>query len=83
MAKNLNTKGKCSTKNNTKKQTWLDTFLGKYTWYRRLRKGVWYKHEYTEDASELTFVPDDTFWARYKNINRYSRVISSENYDWN
>ena len=62
------------------KQTWIDVYLGKYKWYRRLRKGCWYKHQFTKYAQELTFLPGRTWWARYGEINRYSIVIAIENY---
>ncbi len=63
------------------KQTWLDVYLGGFKWYRKLRKGTWYKHSFTEDAQELTFVAGNTWWARYGKINRYSNVIKTENYN--
>lgn len=59
-------------------QTWLDVYLGKFKWYRKMRKGTWYKHQFTKDAEELTFRQGDTWWARYGKINRYSDVISTE-----
>jgi hypothetical protein len=62
------------------KQTWIDVYLGKYKWYRRLRKGCWYKHQFTKDAQELSFLPGKTWWARYREINRYSIVIAIETY---
>jgi hypothetical protein len=60
------------------KQTWVDTYLGRYKWYRKLRKGYWYQHKFTIDAEQLTFQQDNTFWARYGEINRYSIVIKQE-----
>ena len=60
------------------KQTWLDTYFGGFKWYRKLRKGTWYKHQFTKDAEELTFLQGDTWWARYDKINRYSDVIATE-----
>jgi hypothetical protein len=62
------------------KQTWIDTYLGRYSWYRKLRKGYWYKHQFTKDAQELTFPQGKTWWARYGEINRYSIVIKQEIY---
>jgi hypothetical protein len=46
-------------------QTWIDTYLGRFFWYRKLRKGYWYKHQFTKDAQELTFPQGKTWWARY------------------
>lgn len=60
------------------KQTWLDVYLGKFKWYRKLRKGTWYKHQFTKDAEELTFPQGNTWWARYGKINRYSDVVATE-----
>lgn len=60
------------------KQTWIDVYLGKYKWYRKLRKGTWYKHRFTQDAQELSFLPNKVWWARYDECNRYSIVIEQE-----
>lgn len=60
------------------KQTWLDVYLGKYKWYRKLKRGKWYCHQFTKDAEQLTFPEGKKWWARYGNINRYSRVINEE-----
>jgi hypothetical protein len=62
------------------KQTWIDTYLGGYKWYRKLRKGYWYKHQFTKDAEELTFPQGEMWWARYGELNRYSVVIEQEIY---
>ena len=62
------------------KQTWLDCYLAKFKWYRRLKGGVWYLHEFTIDAEQLTFPRGNKFWARYGTINRYSIVIEQEIY---
>ena len=58
----------------------LDNYLSKFKWYRKVKGGVWYKHEFTSDAEELTFTKGSTFFTRYPAINRYSKVISFENY---
>jgi len=58
--------------------TILDVYLNKYRWYRRWRGGVWYKHQFTKDAEELTFTQGGTWWARHDKINRYSDVIAIE-----
>lgn len=62
------------------KQIWLDVYLCKFQWYRKSRKGTWYKHQFTKDAEELTFPKGDTWWARYDKINRYSNVIKTEDF---
>ena len=60
---------------------WLDyLWLKKYKWYRKWRGGVWYLHEFTKDAEEITFSSGVTWWARYGTINRYSYVLKSEHY---
>ena len=53
------------------KTTWIDVYLNKYQWYRKLRKGKQYKHQFTKDVEELTFTEGDIWWARYGKINRY------------
>lgn len=61
-------------------QNWLDVYLGKYKWYRKMRGGYWHKHQFTKDARELTFDEGVTFWAKHGEINRYSIVIEQEIY---
>ena len=60
------------------KQTWIDVYLGGYKWYRKLTKVIWYKHKNTYQLPGLIF---DYFWARYGEINRYTKVIATENYN--
>lgn len=60
------------------KQTWMDTYLGNYCWFRKLRKGDWYKHQFTKNAQELNFPKGLIWWARYGEINRYSIVVEQE-----
>jgi len=60
------------------KQTWLHVYLGKYKCYRKLLGGTWYKHQFTKDAAELTFIEGHTWWAVYPKLNRYSNVIEQE-----
>lgn len=55
--------------------------LKNFKWYRKLQGGVWYKHQYIKDALQLTLNPGDTFWARYANVNKFSKVIKIENYE--
>lgn len=51
-----------------------------FKWYRKWQGGVWYKHEFTHDAMQITLPPCSTFWARYGKINRYTDVIKTEDY---
>jgi len=60
------------------KQTWIDTYLGKYKWYRKLRKGIWYKHRFTQFGHQLRFKDYSDWWARYGEVNTFSRVIEQE-----
>lgn len=57
------------------KATWTDVYLGNYKWYRRLIKGNWYKHRNTYQLQGLIF---DYFWARYGEINRFTKVTEIE-----
>jgi|GEM_PF-5783904 len=52
----------------------------KFKWYRKYKGGTWYKHEFTRDALDLSVSFTGTFWARYGDINRYSKVIKIEKY---
>jgi hypothetical protein len=63
-----------------KKPKYLDYYLNRYRWYRKLSKGMWYKHRFTKDAEQLTFAEGGTWWARYGKINRYSNVTGIEVY---
>ena len=51
-----------------------------FKFWRKLRGGTWYKHQFTNDALEICITFTGTWWARYGNINRYSDVIESEVY---
>ena len=57
------------------------TIIINFKWYRKYRKGVWYKHEFTRDALELSCTFVGFFWSRYSDINRYSKVIKTEKYE--
>lgn len=57
-----------------------DYYFQNYKLYRKWRKGTWHKHQFTNDALELSITFQGTFWALYGNINRYSRVIETETY---
>jgi len=61
-----------------KKPIWADYYLNKYNWYRKRRKCTWYKHEFTEDALELSITFVGTWWALYGKTNRYSDVVETE-----
>lgn len=54
--------------------------MKRFKWFRKLKGGIWYKHEFTKDAEELTFPQGMTWWAGYGEINRYSKVIKIEIY---
>ena len=60
------------------KQSWIDIYLSRYLCYRKAKGGTWYKHEFTNDATQIKLTEGNTFWARYGNINRYSKVIKIE-----
>lgn len=61
--------------------TWFDVYLGKFKWYRKLKGGDWWQHQFSRDAMQLQFPPGKTFWARYPKINRYSDIINHEYYN--
>ncbi|MDQ5929716.1 MAG: hypothetical protein QG594_1497 [Bacteroidota bacterium] len=63
-----------------KKSIELDYYLNNYKWYRKLRKGIWHKHQFTSDALDLSISFTGTFWARYGKVNRYTEVIAFEIY---
>jgi len=54
--------------------------LSSFKWYRKYKKGIWHQHEFTPDALDLSVSLVGTFWARYGEINRYSKVIETETY---
>jgi len=62
------------------KPIFTDYYLNEFKWYRKLRKCTWYKHQFTNDAQDLSVTFQGTFWALYGNINRYSKVIKTEKY---
>ena len=49
-----------------------------FKWYRKLKGGIWYKHEFTNDALDLCCTFIGSFWSRYDELNRYSTVIDIE-----
>jgi hypothetical protein len=60
--------------------TWIDVYLSCFKWYRKYKKGVWYKHQFTNDALDLSVNLVGFFWTRYGKLNRYSDVVSIERY---
>ena len=67
-------------KERTTRTTFWDFYFAKYKWYRKIKKGNWFKHQYTKDALELSSTFQGTWWARYSEINRYSEVVDVESY---
>ena len=65
---------------NKKKPVKMDYYLSRFKWYRKFRKCTWYKHQFTNDALQLSYNLTGTFWALYDNINRYSNVIEIESW---
>ena len=53
-------------------------YLNRFKWYRKWRKCTWYKHQFTNDALELSITFTGTWWALYGKINRYSDVVDTE-----
>lgn len=54
--------------------------LSNFKFYRKLKKGTWYQHEFTNDATQIMLPEGNTFWARYGELNRYTRIINTETY---
>ena len=54
--------------------------MNRFKFWRKLKSGTWYKHQFTNDATELGFSPFITWWARHSVINRYSKIIKTETY---
>lgn len=52
--------------------------LKSFKFYRKWKGGIWYQHKFTPDALELCCTFIDTWWARYDEINRYSKVTEKE-----
>ena len=61
-----------------KKPIWTDYYLNRFSYYRKWRKTTWYKHQFTNDALQLSITFTGTWWALYGNINRYSNVVETE-----
>lgn len=58
----------------------FDSYFSNYKWYRKLRGGIWCKHQFTKEAQWICSTWVGTWWARYGELNRYSIVIKQENY---
>ena len=72
---------KCAVSGSTDIKTkpiWTDYHLNGFKWYRKWRKCKWYKHQFTNDALELSPFFVGTWWALYGKINRYSDVVETE-----
>lgn len=52
--------------------------LTAFKWYRKWKGGTWYKHENTYQLQGLIF---DFFWARYGELNRFTKVTETESYE--
>jgi len=63
-----------------KKQTWIDTYLGRFKWYRKLRKGTWYKRSFKVRAFELRLKSYSDYWTRYGGESSYCEVIEIEQF---
>ena len=62
----------------SQKPIWSDYYLSRFKWYRKWRKKTWYKHQFANDALELSITFTGTWWALYGKINRYSDVVDTE-----
>lgn len=56
----------------------MDYFLMKKKFYRKLKGGIWYKHQNTYQLPGLF---GEFFWFRQEKINRYTKCILIENYN--
>lgn len=54
-------------------------FLVNFKFYRKYKGGIWYKHQFTEDANNIGLI--GTFWARFSKNNRYTEILETEFYD--
>ena len=60
------------------KQTWIDTYLGRYRWYRKIRGGYWYRRTFNDNAYELRLNSYSDYWTRYGGLSNYCRVVDTE-----
>jgi len=51
--------------------------LSNFKWYRKWKKGLWYKHKNNYNLPGLIF---EFMWLRYGKINRYTDVVKIEHY---
>ena len=49
--------------------------LNNFKWYRKYKGGDWFKHLNTFQLPCLYFI---SFWARYGEINRFTKVTEVE-----
>jgi hypothetical protein len=61
------------------KQTWIDSYLGRFKCYRKLKKGTWYKRSFNENAYQLRLKSYSNYWTRYGGKSSYCEVIEIEN----
>ena len=52
-----------------KKSILTDYYLNCFRFYRKWRKTTWFKHQFTNDALELSISFTRTWWALYGKIN--------------
>ena len=62
------------------KQTWIDTYLANYKWYRKLRKGTWYKRRFNDIAYDLRLKSYSDYFTRYGGISSYCEVVDIEHF---
>lgn len=63
-----------------KKQTLIDTYLANYKWYRKLRKGTWYKRSFNDRAYDLRLNSYADYFTRYGGTSSYCEVVDIEHY---
>lgn len=51
--------------------------MKRFKFFRKLKKGTWYKHQNTYQLPGLYF---SYMWCRYGEINRYTKVVEIESY---
>lgn len=62
------------------KQTWIDTYLANYKWYRKLKKGTWYKRSFNDRAYDLRLNSYSDYFTRYGGISSYCEVVDIETF---
>lgn len=54
--------------------------MKRFRFWRKLLGGIWYQHEFTEAAEQITMPEGVRFWSRYDSLSRYTKVIKTENF---